>query len=128
MVVEMGNGVSLDYHDFYEPTGEILHQHDTFLVTEDDFDQILGRFQAGSQEYWADPGLAERARSTKMTAAAGCTSRIPTGFSWKSSPGPTAPYLREQTSPALTTTPGSRRQLVSCYPRHDHGIVLIRLQ
>lgn len=60
MVVEMGNGVSLDYHDFYDPDGEILPQHYAFLVTEDDFDEILGRIQAGGQDYWADPGLATK--------------------------------------------------------------------
>ena len=56
----MGNGVSLDYHDFYDPAGEILPQHYAFLVAEDDFDEIFGRIQAGRQDYWADPGLGAR--------------------------------------------------------------------
>lgn len=56
MVVEMANGVSLDYHDFYDPGGEIPSQHYAFLVTEKGFDEIFGRIQAGGQEYWADPG------------------------------------------------------------------------
>jgi catechol 2,3-dioxygenase-like lactoylglutathione lyase family enzyme len=60
MVVEMGNGVSLDYHDFYDPDGEILPQHYAFLVTEDDFNVIFGRIQAGEQDYWADPGLTTK--------------------------------------------------------------------
>ena len=58
MVVEMGNGVSLDYHDFYNPDGEILPQHYAFLVTENEFDEIFGRIEAGGQDYWADPGLS----------------------------------------------------------------------
>ena len=81
MVVEMGNGVSLDYHDFYDLDGEILPQHYAFLVTEDDFDEIFGRIEAGGQDYWADPGLSTRARSMTTTVAAGSTSRTPTGTS-----------------------------------------------
>jgi catechol 2,3-dioxygenase-like lactoylglutathione lyase family enzyme len=57
MIVEMGNGVSLDYHDFYDAKAEILSQHYAFLVTEDEFSEIFGRIQSGGQDYWADPGL-----------------------------------------------------------------------
>jgi catechol 2,3-dioxygenase-like lactoylglutathione lyase family enzyme len=56
MVVEIANGVSMDFHDFYDPDGEIQGQHYAFLVTEDEFDAIFGHIQAG-QEYWADPAL-----------------------------------------------------------------------
>ncbi len=56
MVVEMANGVSLDYHEFYDPNSEILSQHYAFLVTEDDFDEIFGRIQLRGQDHWADPG------------------------------------------------------------------------
>lgn len=56
MIVAMGNGVSLDYHNFYDPDGEILPQHYAFLVTEDDFNGIFARIRAGGQDYWADPG------------------------------------------------------------------------
>ena len=47
------------YHDFYDPSGEILPQHYAFLVAEH-FDEIFGRIQAGGQDYWADPGLGAR--------------------------------------------------------------------
>ena len=60
MVVEMSNGVSLDYHDFYDLDGEILPQHYAFLVTEEDFNEIFGRIEAGGQDYWADPGLSTK--------------------------------------------------------------------
>ena len=60
MVVEMSNGVSLDYHDFYDLDGEILPQHYAFMVTEDDFNDIFGRIEAGGQDYWADPGLSTK--------------------------------------------------------------------
>ena len=57
MVVELGNGVSLDFRDVAE--GEITRQHYAFLVSEDEFDQIFGRIQANGQEYWAGPGQHE---------------------------------------------------------------------
>jgi catechol 2,3-dioxygenase-like lactoylglutathione lyase family enzyme len=57
MVVEMGNGVSLDYHDLPDPDDQITSQHYAFLVAEEEFDQIFGRIQQGGQDYWADPGL-----------------------------------------------------------------------
>jgi catechol 2,3-dioxygenase-like lactoylglutathione lyase family enzyme len=53
VVVELGNGVSLDY---YETDGEIAPQHYAFLVGEDDFDAIFGRIRTGILPYWADPG------------------------------------------------------------------------
>jgi len=60
MIVEMGNGVSLDYHDFHDPDGDILPQHYAFLVAEDDFNEIFARIRAGGQDYWADPGLSRK--------------------------------------------------------------------
>ena len=52
LVVEMANGVSLDYHDV---DGDIQSQHYAFLVSEDDFDAIFGRVQQRGLQYWADP-------------------------------------------------------------------------
>ncbi|MFD4638841.1 VOC family protein [Lentzea sp. NPDC058436] len=52
LVVEVANGVSLDYVTAAEPIAE---QHYAFLVTEDEFDQIFGRIQEQRIEYWADP-------------------------------------------------------------------------
>jgi catechol 2,3-dioxygenase-like lactoylglutathione lyase family enzyme len=57
MVVELGNGVSLDYHDSDDPEGEIASQHYAFLVSESDFGEIFARLRAAGQDYWADPGL-----------------------------------------------------------------------
>lgn len=56
VIVEAGNGVSLDFHDVEDRDGAIAPQHYAFLVTEDEFDEIFGRIRAGGQEYWADPG------------------------------------------------------------------------
>ena len=53
-VVDMANGVSLDYHS---TTDAIASQHYAFLVAEDDFDAIFGRIVDGGLDHWADPGL-----------------------------------------------------------------------
>jgi hypothetical protein len=51
--VETSNGVALDYMDT-DPE-QITPQHYAFLVTEDEFDDILGRIQERDLPYWADP-------------------------------------------------------------------------
>jgi catechol 2,3-dioxygenase-like lactoylglutathione lyase family enzyme len=53
LVVEVDNGVSLDFHDV---DGDVAPQHYAFLVDETDFDAIFGRVQARGLEHWADPG------------------------------------------------------------------------
>jgi catechol 2,3-dioxygenase-like lactoylglutathione lyase family enzyme len=52
-VVELDNGVSLDFAD---REGEIAPQHYAFLVDEADFDAAFGRIQDRKLDYWADPG------------------------------------------------------------------------
>ncbi len=52
MVVEVANGVSLDFAD---AEGEVSPQHYAFLVGESDFEEIFGRIQARGLPYWADP-------------------------------------------------------------------------
>ena len=51
-VVELANGVSLDFHD---EDGEIIPQHYAFLIGEDDFDAVFGRIKRRGLAYWADP-------------------------------------------------------------------------
>jgi len=53
LVVEVDNGVSLDYHD---TDGDIAPQHYAFLVSEADFDAIFGRVVDRGLDYWAEPG------------------------------------------------------------------------
>jgi len=53
LVVELSNGVSLD---FKEKASPIASQHYAFLVGEDDFDHVHDRITAHGIEYWADPG------------------------------------------------------------------------
>jgi catechol 2,3-dioxygenase-like lactoylglutathione lyase family enzyme len=52
-VVELDNGVSLDFHD---SEGDIAPQHYAFLIGEDDFDGVFARVRASDLTYWADPG------------------------------------------------------------------------
>lgn len=52
LVVELDNGVSLDFHDGVE---DVRPQHYAFLIGEDDFDAVLGRIHARGLEHWADP-------------------------------------------------------------------------
>jgi catechol 2,3-dioxygenase-like lactoylglutathione lyase family enzyme len=53
LVVEVDNGVSLDFH---EVDGDIASQHYAFLIGEHDFDDIFGRIVERELEHWADPG------------------------------------------------------------------------
>jgi len=55
-VVELDNGVSLDFHD---KKGEIARQHYAFLIGEKDFDAVFDRIRAGGLAYWADPGQTQ---------------------------------------------------------------------
>ncbi|HJR25083.1 MAG TPA: VOC family protein [Acidimicrobiales bacterium] len=53
-VVEVANGVSLDYMDTPEPH-PVGGQHYAFLVTEPEFDEIFGRIQERGLDVYADP-------------------------------------------------------------------------
>ena len=50
-VVELDNGVSLDFMD----DDATQPRHYAFLVTEEEFDAIFGRIRARGLDYWADP-------------------------------------------------------------------------
>ena len=57
-VVELDNGVSLDFID--DP--EIHQRHYAFLVSEEEFDEIVGRITDRGLPYWADPFEREPGR------------------------------------------------------------------
>ncbi len=57
-VVELANGVSLDFLTT-GPEWDLIVEHYAFLVTEPEFDEILGRIQERDLTYWADPHNAE---------------------------------------------------------------------
>jgi catechol 2,3-dioxygenase-like lactoylglutathione lyase family enzyme len=50
-VVTLANGVSLDFMD----EADVSPRHYAFLVTEEEFDAILGRIRARGLDHWADP-------------------------------------------------------------------------
>ena len=50
-VITLANGASLDFHQ----ADEVQPQHYAFLVSETEFDEILGRIKARGYTYWADP-------------------------------------------------------------------------
>jgi catechol 2,3-dioxygenase-like lactoylglutathione lyase family enzyme len=54
LIVEMANGVSLDYHELEEGR-DFSSQHYAFLVSEEEFDAIFGRIVERGLEHWADP-------------------------------------------------------------------------
>lgn len=53
LVVEMGNGASLDYADWNGE--ELTPQHLAFLVSEAEFDGAYERIEARGIDHWADP-------------------------------------------------------------------------
>jgi len=52
LVVELSNGVSMDY---YETGEDVAGQHYAFLVGEGEFDAILARIRERGLAIWADP-------------------------------------------------------------------------
>ena len=52
LVVELDNGVSLD---FYETDKPITSQHYAFLVGESEFDGVMDRIGELGLDHWADP-------------------------------------------------------------------------
>ena len=59
LVVELSNGVSLDY---YQKDGPVSPQHYAFLVSEEEFDAAFGRIEERGLEYWADPARSQPGR------------------------------------------------------------------
>jgi catechol 2,3-dioxygenase-like lactoylglutathione lyase family enzyme len=56
LVVDLSNGVSLDY---YQKEGPVSQQHYAFLVGDEEFDAAFGRIQERGLEYWADPARSQ---------------------------------------------------------------------
>lgn len=56
LVIELANGVSLDYYQTSDP---VALQHYAFLVSDEEFDAILARIRAHGLEVWADPARTQ---------------------------------------------------------------------
>jgi len=52
LTVQMDNEITLD---FYDSDRKIAPQHYAFLVSEKEFDEILGRIRRRGLPFWADP-------------------------------------------------------------------------
>lgn len=52
LVVDLKNGVSLDY---YQKEGPVSPQHYAFLVSDEEFDAGFGQIEQQGLTYWADP-------------------------------------------------------------------------
>ncbi|MEI4506037.1 VOC family protein [Sphingopyxis sp. CCNWLW253] len=52
MVVRLANHVSVD---FMQKDGPVAPQHYAFLVSETEFDGVMGQLAARGLDYWADP-------------------------------------------------------------------------
>ena len=76
LVVEVDNGVSLDFHDI---DGEIASQHYAFLVGEDDFEGIFGRIREQQLSYWADPGKTRHGQINRHDGGRGLYFEDPDG-------------------------------------------------
>jgi catechol 2,3-dioxygenase-like lactoylglutathione lyase family enzyme len=79
LVVDLDNGVSLDFHDRWNQDAEIEAQHYAFIVDEAEFDEIFGRIEERGQDYWADPGLSRKGEINGNDGGRGCYFRDPDG-------------------------------------------------
>jgi catechol 2,3-dioxygenase-like lactoylglutathione lyase family enzyme len=79
MVVELDNGVSVDFHEHYDPHAEVTPQHYAFLVSEEEFDQIHQRIVQQGLTFWADPGLQRAGEINRNDGGRGVYWRDPDG-------------------------------------------------
>ncbi|MEV4916622.1 VOC family protein [Streptomyces tirandamycinicus] len=87
--VPLANGVTLDYLDHPghpgdpdgQPGSPIVSQHLAFLVTDQEFDEILGRIRERGLPYWADPAHAEPQRINHLFDGRGVYIDDPDGHS-----------------------------------------------
>lgn len=56
LVVELANGVSIDYH---QTDDAVAPQHYAFLISEEEFDQVHRRITERQLDFWADPGCRQ---------------------------------------------------------------------
>ncbi len=76
IVVDTANGVSLDFLSTDEP---FLVEHYAFLVSEVEFDEILGRIQARGLAYFADPAARQAGQINHNDGGRGVYFHDPSG-------------------------------------------------
>lgn len=87
--VELGNGVTLDY--YAKRDEPIQSQHYAFLVSEDQFDEVIARLEAVGVTYYADPGHADPGRINRLFGGRGAYFADPDGHNMEVM---TRPYAR----------------------------------
>jgi catechol 2,3-dioxygenase-like lactoylglutathione lyase family enzyme len=76
LVVEMANGVSLDFADDH---GEVRPQHYAFLVSEQEFDEIFSRIRERQIAYFANPDASGEGEINTRDGGRGCYFADPAG-------------------------------------------------
>jgi catechol 2,3-dioxygenase-like lactoylglutathione lyase family enzyme len=76
LVVEMANGVSLDFADDHGPA---VPQHYAFLISDEEFESTFGRIKARGLDYWADPFKNEKGKINRRDGGRGCYFHEPSG-------------------------------------------------
>ena len=75
-VVELSNGVSLDYAT---DTSDYLPQHYAFLITEEEFDEVFARITEREVPYFADPMGRAAQQINHGDGGRGCYFQDPAG-------------------------------------------------
>ena len=68
LVVDLKNGVSLDY---YQKEGPVAQQHYAFLVSDGEFDAALERIREREITFWADPARATEGEINRLFGGRG---------------------------------------------------------
>ncbi|MEV6583578.1 VOC family protein [Streptomyces sp. NPDC051582] len=87
--VDLGNGVTLDYHAMTDDP--IQSQHYAFLVPEERFDGMIARLEAVGVSYYADPHHTEPGRINRLFGGRGAYFADPDGHNMEIM---TRPYVR----------------------------------
>jgi catechol 2,3-dioxygenase-like lactoylglutathione lyase family enzyme len=85
LAVDLANGVSLD---LCQTDGPIEPQHYAFLVSEAEFEQILGRIRGRGLAHWADPGRQRPGEIYRIEGARGVYFEDPSGHFLEALTGP----------------------------------------
>ena len=75
-VVDMANGVSLDFAD---KDGPVARQHYAFLVSEDEFDAVMARISERDLDHWADPARTKPGEINRHDGGRGVYFEAPDG-------------------------------------------------
>jgi catechol 2,3-dioxygenase-like lactoylglutathione lyase family enzyme len=76
LVVELANGVSLD---FYQAEEKPQLQHYAFLISEAEFDEVFARITEQGLQYWADPHRSQPGQINRYYGGRGLYFEDPDG-------------------------------------------------